>query len=250
MRSAAFLIALALVAVPALGMSDSISNYNAVSERIALVDNVTAQYQSLVLNLNSQGALISKPIEMLNEVEGLASQSKSFLSEGDINDANSTIEEAVAMLPQITLDISSSYTVNRGRLALEESLSIITSARSQGYDTKGMEDVYYNASSILNDARQSYTNGDYGSVEPKVDAVISMASNISTSFEELKAEATGQEVSQVSVVPTGFFLLGYSWVSYPIILIIASSFIILKATRRKKELKGIEKLVRIKCRLE
>jgi hypothetical protein len=251
MKKLTLFLVLVLLIKPVFGIGDLTNDnetYNMISNKISNIENITVEYQNLILNLNSQGALVSKPISLLTNLKDLIWQSKMLLTENMLDNAEAKLEEAIRILPRITLDARSSFKINRGRLALEESLSLITNARRQGYDVKEIEGLYDDTSSLFNEAKESYTNEDYDNIDFKIDSVLEITNKISNEIESLKVikSETNQNVS----LPTGFMIINYSWISVLSVIVIAAVFIVLKISKRKKELKGIHKLVRIKSRME
>jgi hypothetical protein len=251
MKKLTLFLVLVLLIKPVFGIGDLTNDnetYNMISNKISNIENITVEYQNLILNLNSQGALVSKSISLLTNLKDLIWQSKMLLTENMLDNAEAKLEEAIRILPRITLDARSSFKINRGRLALEESLSLITNARRQGYDVKEIEGLYDDTSSLFNEAKESYTNEDYDNIDFKIDSVLEITNKISNEIESLKVikSETNQNVS----LPTGFMIINYSWISVLSVIVIAAVFIVLKISKRKKELKGIHKLVRIKSRME
>ena len=251
MKKLTLFLVLVLLIKPVFGIGDLTNDnetYNMISNKISNIENITVEYQNLILNLNSQGALVSKSISLLTNLKDLIWQSKMLLTENMLDNAEAKLEEAIRILPRITLDVRSSFKINRGRLALEESLSLITNARRQGYDVKEIEGLYDDTSSLFNEAKESYTNEDYDNIDFKIDSVLEITNKISNEIESLKVikSETNQNVS----LPTGFMIINYSWISVLSVIVIAAVFIVLKISKRKKELKGIHKLVRIKSRME
>lgn len=251
MKKLTLFLVLVLLIKPVFGIGDLTNDnetYNMISNKISNIENITVEYQNLILNLNSQGALVSKSISLLTNLKDLIWQSKMLLTENMLDNAEAKLEEAIRILPRITLDARSSFKINRGRLALEESLSLITNARRQGYDVKEIEGLYDDTSSLFNEAKESYTNEDYDDIDFKIDSVLEITNKISNEIESPKVikSETNQNVS----LPTGFMIINYSWISVLSVIVIAAVFIVLKISKRKKELKGIHKLVRIKSRME
>jgi hypothetical protein len=223
---------------------------NYVNEEINEIENITPQYQSLILNLSSQGAYASKSIELFSDLQNLIWQAKMLLSQNKFNSADKAIEDAKNLVPKITLDIRSSFRVNEGSLALEKILSEINDARKQGYDTKNIENDFDNANSLLTEAKNSYMNEDYNNIDSKIASVLDTSNKISYEIENLNVSNSQVQVQNVSTTqPTGLMIGNYSWFSY-VIGIIVIAVIIFKISKRKKELRGISKLVRIKSRLE
>jgi len=250
MNKLALLLILALFIEPTFVFGDVANEsnvYNTIITRIYSIENITTEYQNLILNLNSQGALISKSVKLLTNVKDLILQSKTLLIENNFNEADAKLEEALKILPNITLDARSSFKVNKGRLALEESLSLIINAREQGYDITKIEKLYDNASLLYNQAKENYINEDYDNIDSKIDSVLDMTNEISSEIEIMK---NPNNQSTVNASPTGFMISNYSWISFPVVIIIAAALIILKISKRKKELKGIYKLERIKSRFK
>jgi len=250
MKKLALLLILVLLIEPNLvigNVTNGSDTYNMIVSRINNIEGITTEYQNIMLNLNSQGALVSKTIKLLSDIKDLIWQSKTLLTENNYNEADARLEEALQLLPHITLDARSSFKVNKGRLALEESLSLIISARKQGYDVKKIEELYDNASILFNQAKESYINEDYDNIDSKIDSVLDIVNKISFEIEIMK-NPTNQNT--INVLPTGFMISNYSWVSFPVVIGIATALIILKVSKRRKELKGIHKLVRIKSRME
>jgi hypothetical protein len=249
MKKLALFLVLALLIEPAFVMGNLTNEtYKAMITRINNIEDITAEYQNLILNLNSQGALVSKPIKLLSDVKDLILQSKTLLIENKYEEADTKLEEAIKLLPYITLDARSSFKINKGRLALEESLSLIIDSRKQGYDVKKIEEFYDNASLLYNQAKENYLNEDYDNIDSKIDSVLDITSKISSEIEIMKNPNSNQNT--INALPTGFMISNYSWISFPVVITIAAALIILKISKRKKELKGIHKLVRIKSRME
>jgi hypothetical protein len=251
MKKLALLLILVLLIEPTLVLGDITNGsdtYSMMVSRINNIEGITAEYQNLILNLNSQGALVSKTIKLLSNIKDLIWQSKTLLTENMYDEAGAKLEEALKLLPRITLDARSSFKVNKGRLALEESLSLIINARKQGYDVKKIEEFYDNANLLYSQAKESYMNEDYDNIDSKIDSVLDIANKISSEVEIMKNPSNNQNT--VNLSPTGFMISNYSWVSLPVVITIAAALIILKVSKRRKELKGIHKLVRIKSRME
>jgi len=230
----------------------SISNTE-VNKKISETEKITQDYQSLILNLNSQGAYASKSIKLFSDMKDLIWQAKILLNENDPNNANNLIEEAKSIAPRITMDVRFSLKINKGRLALERILSLIGIARKEGYDTKNVENLFDKANSLLSEANNNYVNEDYDSIDLKIDSLLESTDNISYEIEKLSTIKSETQNSVPTIQqPTGLMIVNYSrLLPYIIgIVIIALVLVILKARRRRKELKGISKLVRIKCRLE
>jgi len=251
MKKLALLLILVLLIEPNLvigNVTNGSDTYNMIVSRINNIEGITTEYQNIMLNLNSQGALVSKTIKLLSDIKDLIWQSKTLLTENNYNEADARLEEALQLLPHITLDARSSFKVNKGRLALEESLSLIINARKQGYDVKKIEELYDNASILFNQAKESYINEDYDNIDSKIDSVLDIVNKISFEIEIMKNPSSNQNT--INLLPTGFMISNYSWVFFPVVITIAAALIILKVSKRKKELKGIHKLVRIKSRME
>jgi uncharacterized protein (UPF0332 family)/heme exporter protein D len=224
----------------------SISN-NEVNGKISEIEKVTYEYQNLILNLNSQGAYTSKSIKLFSDMKDLIWQAKMLLNENDPENANRNLEEAKSIAPRITMDVRFSLEINKGRLALERALSLTSIARKEGYEVKAIEDYYDKANSLFNEAKELYKNEEYDKIDSKIESVLELTDKISNKVEELK------EPIQTSETPTGFMIINYSWLSYVIgivAIVLVITLVVIKVRRRKKELKGIPKLVRIKCRLE
>ena len=222
-----------------------------VENKISEIENITPQYQALILNLSSQGIDASKSIKLFSEVQDLVWQSKILLSKDKFNSADKILEDAKKLAPRITLDIRSSFRINEGSLTLEKVLSDIIDARKQGYDTKSIEDDFDSANSLLTEAKNSYMKEDYDSVDAKISSVLDEADKISLEIKNLNLINPIQQ-NVPAAQPTGLMIADYSWVSYlvGIAIIVIAAIVILKVSRRKKELRGISKLVRIKSRLE
>jgi ABC-type antimicrobial peptide transport system permease subunit len=170
-----------------------------------------------------------------------------LLNENDPENANRNLEEAKSIAPRITMDVRFSLEINKGRLALERALSLTSIARKEGYEVKAIEDYYDKANSLFNEAKELYKNEEYDKIDSKIESVLELTDKISNKVEELK------EPIQTSETPTGFMIINYSWLSYVIgivAIVLVITLVVIKVRRRKKELKGIPKLVRIKCRLE
>jgi len=230
----------------------SISNIE-VNKKISETEKITQDYQNLILNLNSQGAYASKSIKLFSDMKDLIWQAKMLLNENDPNNANNLIEEAKSIAPRITMDVRFSLKINKGRLALERILSLVNIARKEGYDTKNVENLFDKANSLLSEANNNYVNEDYDSIDLKIDSLLESTDNISYEIEKLSTIKSETQNSVPTIQqPTGLMIVNYSrLLPYIIgIVIIALVLVILKARRRRKELKGISKLVRIKCRLE
>ena len=125
----------------------SISNTE-VNKKISETEKITQDYQNLILNLNSQGAYASKSIKLFSDMKDLIWQAKILLNENDPNNANNLIEEAKSIAPRITMDVRFSLKINKGRLALERILSLISIARKEGYSVKVFEEYYDKANSF------------------------------------------------------------------------------------------------------
>jgi uncharacterized protein (UPF0332 family)/heme exporter protein D len=225
----------------------SISN-NEVNGKISEIEKVTHEYQNLILNLNSQGAYTSKSIKLFSDMKDLIWQAKMLLNENDPENANRNLEEAKSIAPRITMDVRFSLEINKGRLALERALSLIGIARREGYAVNALEEYYDKASSLFDEAKELYKNEEYDKIDSKIGSVLELTDKISNKIENLKNPYQTSESS-----PTGFMIADYSWLSPYIIgimMIALVTLVIVKIRRRKKELKGISKLVRIKCRLE
>jgi len=249
MKKLALLLFLVLLIENTLVIGDVTNeNYNATITRINNIESITTEYQEIIFNLNSQGALVSKTIKLLSDLKDLIWQSKTLLTENMYDEADAKLEEAFKLLPHVTLDARSSFKVNKGRLALEESLSLIINARKQGYDVKEIEEFYDNANLLYNQAKENYLNEDYDNIDSRIDSVLDITNKISSKIEIMKNPSNNQNI--VNVSPTGFMISNYSWISFPIFITIVAALIILKISKRRKELKGIHKLVRIKSRME
>jgi len=221
---------------------------NSVNNKINDIENIASQYQSLILNLSSQGAYASKSIKLFSDLQDLIWQAKMLLFQDKFNSADKALEDAKKLAPRITLDIRSSFRVNEGTLALEKVLSEISDARKKGYDTKNIESLFDSANSLLTEAKNSYMNEDYNSIDSKIASVLDATDKISYEIEKLNVINSAQQ-NVSTTQPTGLMIRDYSWLSY-VIGIMVVVVIILKVSRRKKELRGISKLERVKSRLE
>jgi heme exporter protein D len=245
MKKLVLIIFLLILIRPAFGLSYE----EELNNKIIDVESTASHYQDLILNLNSQGAYTSRSIKILSEMRDLIWQAKMLITGSNFYLADQKIEEAKSIAPKITMDIRFSLKINKGRLALEEAFSLISKARKEGYDVKAIEDYYYDASSLFNEAKENYANEEYDYVDSKIDSILETNEKISSEIEKLN-DVSIQPASKTSL--TGFIIADYSWLSYVIGLIALAivALIAFKRSRRKKELKGIPKLVRIKCRLE
>ena len=195
---------------------------NFIVNKVSDIENVTPQYQLLILNLSSQGAYASKSIKLFSDMQQMIWQAKMFLYQSRFNSADKTLEDAKAIAPRITLDVRSSFRVNEGSLALERVLTSISDARKQGYDTKSIEAMFDNANSLLTEAKNSYTNEDYDSIDPKIASVLDAADKISYEIEKLnvinqaQANAPTQSIAQQ---PTGLMITNNSWMPYSLVII-------------------------------
>jgi len=210
---------------------------NLVNNKINDIENITPQYQLLILNLSSQGAYASKSIKLFSDLQDMIWQSKMLLFENKFNSADKELEDAKKLAPRITLDVRSSFRVNEGSLALEKSLADISDMRKQGYDTKNIENLFDNANSLLTEAKDSYMNEDYDSIDARIASVLEAADKISYEIEKLKVikpQAT-QNVS-TSQQPTGLMIRDYSWMSYTLgfVAIIAIAIFLVYKKRTSK----------------
>ena len=189
---------------------------NLVNNKIIDIESITPQYQLLILNLSSQGAYASKSIELFSNMQQLIWNAKMFLYENKFNSADKTLEESKSIAPRITLDVRSSFRVNEGTLALDNILATINDLRKQGYDTKNIENYFDNANSLLTEAKNSYVNEDYDSIDSKIKSVLEAVDKISYEIEKLKViNAQTQNLpTQTANQPTGLMITDYSWVSY------------------------------------
>lgn len=100
-----------------------------VNNKINDIENLTPQYQYLILNLSSQGAYASKSIKLFSELQDLVWKAKMFLFQNKFNSADRDLEDAKKLAPRITLDVRSSFRVNEGRLASDKALTLISNTR-------------------------------------------------------------------------------------------------------------------------
>lgn len=140
--------------------------------------------------------------------------------------------------------------LNKVTTCLESVLAEIDVLRKQGYDTGSIEAMFDDANSLLTEAKNSYFNKDYNSVNSKISSVLDSVNKISYEIEKLNVTSV-QTPQSVPSQPTGLMIVDYSWVSYLVgAVVVIAAIVILKVGRKKKELRGISKLVRIKSRLE
>ena len=248
MKKLVLALLLIVLLEPSFALSYEEETYKSINSKINEVESIALQFQQLILNLNSQGAYTSNSLKLFSDMKDLIWQAKMLLNEKKFNDANIKLEEAKSIAPQITSDISFSFKINKGRLALEEASSLIGDAKKEGYEVKEIEDYYYNASSLFSEAKESFANGDYIKADFKIESVLEITDKISN---EIKNLNTVKIEPNPNVPPTGFVISEHSWFSFEVgILTIAIIALItlLRKARRKKELRGISKLVRIKNR--
>ena len=208
---------------------------NLVNNKINDIENITPQYQLLILNLSSQGAYASKSIKLFSDLQDMIWQSKMLLFENKFNSADKELEDAKKLAPRITLDVRSSFRVNEGSLALEKSLADISDMRKQGYDTKNIENLFDNANSLLTEAKDSYMNEDYDNIDAKIASVLDSADNISYEIEKLKVVNPQIQQNTSVAQPTGLMIRDYSWFSYILgIAIIAIAIFLVYKKRTSK----------------
>ncbi len=203
-----------------------------VTGKISDVENLTPQYQYLILNLSSQGAYASKSIKLFSDLQDMIWQSKMLLFQSKFNSADKMIEDAKKIAPHITLDVRSSFRVNEGNLALEDALKSISETRKQGYDTKNIEALFDNANSLLTEAKSSYINEDYDNIDSKIASVLETADKISYEIEKLKVTSP-QVQNTTAQQPTGLVITNYSWTSYTLGVIAVIAIAIFLAYKKK-----------------
>lgn len=214
--------------------------FNRFQEKKSLVNNkindieiITPQYQSLILNLSSQGAYASKSIKLFSDLQELVWQAKMFLFQNKFNSADGKLEDAKKIAPRITLDVRSSFRVNEGSLALDKALSLISNARKEGYDVKDIENYFDSANSLLTEAKNSYLNEDYDSIDSKIASVLETVDKISYEIEKLKViKPQVQQNVPIPEQPTGLMIRDYSWFSYILGIAIITVAIFLVYKRR------------------
>jgi len=189
------------------------------NNEISEIENVTPQYEELILNLSSQGAYASKSIKLFSTLQNMIWQGKVLLFQNKFNSADTELDEAKKLAPNITLDVRSSFRVNEGSLALDKAMSSISDARKQGYDMKAVENEFDQANALLAEAKNSYMNEDYDSIDSKIALVLDTADKISYEIEKL--EAINPQVNQTAPAaqPTGLMIRDYSWISFPLLII-------------------------------
>jgi hypothetical protein len=208
-----------------------------VENKIKDIEDVTPQYQLLILNLSSQGAYASKSIKLFSDMQDLIWQAKMLFYENKFNSADKVLENSKKIAPRITLDVRSSFRVNEGSLALEKALADISDMRKQGYDTKRIEEMLDNANSLLTEAKNSYINEDYDNIDSKIASVLETADKISYEIEKLKV-IKPQVTQNVTTTqqPTGLLIRDYSWMSYAlgIVAIVAIAVFLVYKKRTSK----------------
>ena len=198
-----------------------------IVNKISDIENITPQYQLLILNLSSQGAYASKSIKLFSELQDMIWQAKMNLFQSKFNSADKTLEDAKKIAPRITLDVRSSFRVNEGNLALEDALKSISETRKQGYDTKNIEALFDNANSLLTEAKSSYINEDYDNIDSKIASVLETADKISYEIEKLKVINPTQQNISTSNQSTGLMITDYSWISYLLGITIIAAVIVI-----------------------
>jgi hypothetical protein len=208
-----------------------------VENKIKDIENVTPQYQLLILNLSSQGAYASKSIKLFSDMQDLIWQAKMLFYENKFNNADKVLENSKKIAPRITLDVRSSFRVNEGSLALEKALADISDMRKQGYDTKRIEEMFDNTNSLLTEAKNSYISEDYDNIDSKIASVLEAADKISYEIEKLKV-IKPQVTQNVTTTqqPTGLLIRDYSWMSYAlgIVAIVAIAVFLVYKKRTSK----------------
>jgi hypothetical protein len=233
-----------LLATPAFALSTG-ADANYVNDKISEVESMANQYQTLVLNLNSQGAYASKSIKLLSDMKDLLWQAKLSLAQGMLNDADKALEDAKSIAPRITLDVAFSIKINRGRLALEEALSLIDRARRDGYEVAGLQSQYDRASLLFKEAKSSYESESYDEVEPKIVEILDTVEAISQQFDTLKTPQKQQSTTGFAISYPSFDLSGW-WILVVAVLIVG---LVLGLRRRNRKLSKFSRLEIIKNRL-
>ena len=211
---------------------------NIVNNKINEIENLIPQYQSLILNLSSQGAYASKSIKLFSDLQDLIWQSKIPLFQNKFNSADKILEDAKKIAPILTLDIRSSFRVNEGDKTLEKTMALISNTRKEGYDTKSIETEFDKANLLLTEAKESYLNENYDNIDSKIDALLDLADKISYEIEKLKVIPPITENAstiQPTTQPTGLVIRNYSWLSYVlgIAIIAVAVFIVYKKKTSK-----------------
>jgi len=206
---------------------------NFIINKIGDIENITPQYQYLILNLSSQGAYASKSIKLFSDMQQLIWQGKMLLFQNKFNSADNVLEDAKKIAPQITLDARSSFKVNEGSLALEKVLESINDIRKQGYDTVSIENNFDDANSVLTQAKNSYVNEDYDAIDSKIQSVLDSADKISYEIEKLKVIKSATQSPPTPQQPTGQMIRDYSWFSYVVGLVAVVAIAIFLISKRK-----------------
>jgi hypothetical protein len=246
MKKLIFAFVFALLASPVLCISQAVTS-GSVSADIMSVENMTQQYQNLILNLNSQGAYASKSIELLSDMKDILWQAKMFLSQTKVDEANQMVEKAKIIAPRITLDISFSLKINQGRLALEEASVLISKARKEGYDVKTFEGYYDKASALFTEAKSSYESEAYQAVNSKISEIMSLVESVSKGVDSLKVVEEVQPTTGFVISLPDVNVASYWWVGAVVVLLIAA--ILIKTRKTVKKLSQVSRLEIIKNRM-
>jgi hypothetical protein len=246
MKKLLFAFVFALLASPILCMSQTVTS-GSVSTDMMSVENLTQQYQDLILNLNSQGAYASKSIELLSEMKDILWQAKMLLSQSKVDEASQMVEKAKIIAPRITLDISFSSKINKGRLALEEADALISKARKEGYEVKTFEGYYDKAVALFAQAKSSYESEAYEAVDSKISEITRLAENVSKGVDNLKAVREFQPTTGFVISLSDVNITSYWWVGVIAVFLVAA--IIIKTRKTVKKLSQVSRLEIIKNRM-
>lgn len=204
---------------------------DAVLNDISSVENVTPQYQSLILNLTSQGAYASKSIELFSKIQDLLWKAKMLLAQSMFNSADGALVEAKGIGPKITLDVSFSFKVNQGNLALSDSMSSIREARKEGLNVSDFETYYDNAAQAMDRAKEYYNSEDYDSIDPEIEKATGFTNMITSEVDRMMtAKAGPNQTPSPENEPTGMAIGDFSWTPYALIItvIVAIAIVIFK----------------------
>ncbi|MFH1229772.1 MAG: hypothetical protein V1678_05115 [Candidatus Aenigmatarchaeota archaeon] len=247
MKKLLFAFVLMLLASPILCLSENVLTYSSVESEITSVEEMANQYQNLILNLNSQGAYASKSIKLLSEMKDILWQAKMFLSQSRVDEASQMVEKAKSIAPRITLDISFSLKINKGRLALEEASTLISKARKEGYEVKTFEGFYDKAVALFAQAKSSYESESYEAVDPKISEITSLAENVSKGVDSLKVVREFQPTTGFVISFSDVNVASYWWVGVITVFLVAA--IIIKTRKTVKKLSQVSRLEIIKNRM-
>jgi hypothetical protein len=245
MKKLLFAIVLTVLLSPILCLSDS-KTYSSVESDIASVEETAGNYQDIIINLNSQGAYAAKSIKLLSDMKDLIWQSKMLLSEQRLDEAAQTLGEAKLLAPRITLDVTFSFKINKGRLALEEASALISKAEKEGYDIKALEGYYDQAGDLLAQAKSSYDGEDYEAVDPKISQIMSLAESVSKGADSLDV-VQAQQPSGFAIGLSNAGEPNYWWIGGILAVILVA--IILKTRKSVKKLNQVSRLEIIKNRM-